>query len=880
MRSNKKWLVLLALVLAGIMVAACTTETPVDVGSEATEEPAATEEAATEEPAATEEAATEEAMTEEAATEEAMTEEPVATEDVGDRVGGWLDSIVVVEEPSAEAAVSRLENGDIDMYMYTVANPEIADQIAASDTIQATTSYGSYNEMTVNPATCSDPATLNPFSSQDIRVALNWLIDRDYIVNEIYGGLAVPRYVALNAASLDAAQLAPEIAAIEAEYAYDFDRANEAITTAMEDMGAELVDGQWQYEGNPVEVSVLIRTEDERRDIGDYVANQLEDVGFSVVRDYKTSAEASPLWLQSDPADCTWSLYTAGWIATAIDRDLGDNFQFFDAPTSLYGFSPLWQSYAPIISDEYLQVANDLANANYTTLEERQSKMAQALQDSVDFGVRIWLIDRSSLTPFRNNVEVASDLLAAVSGSSMYPYTLRFNDQIGGDMTVAMPSILTEPWNPIGGSNWVYDSALQRAAGDQGVVFDPYNGLMYPSAIESGDVVVQEDLPVGKSTDWVTLETAPEITVPEDAWADWDAEAQQFITVGEAYPDGVTSLVKATVTYPEGFNATWHDGSPVTTADIVMGMILSWDPADPASPYYDESQVGSIESALEPLRGIRIVSEDPLVIETYSDLWFTDAEYIVGNSYTWWPYYSYGQAAWHNLAIALMTEANGQAAFTADKAEANQVEYMSLIGGPSLDYLTENLQTALDEGFIPYEPTLGQYITPEEATARYENLQAFFDAHNHYWVGTGPYVIDEVFPVEKTVTLTHWDQYGYPTGRFQSFAGEPPFIEVLVDGPSRVVSGESASFDVFISDVAGDPYPNEDITSVNYLVFDATGALAGQGSAEEVDAGYYTVTLGEDITSGLESGSNTLTVVVSSSAIALPNSVSEQFVIE
>lgn len=874
MRSNKRWLVLLALVLAGIMVVACATPTaePVDVGSEgeATEEPAATEEA-TEEPAATEEAATEEA------TEEAVTEELTATEDVGDRVGGWLDSIVVVEEPSAEAAFSRLENGDIDMYMYTVANPEIADQIAASDTVEASTSYGSYNEMTVNPAVCSDPATLNPFSSQDVRVALNWLIDRDYIVNEIYGGLAVPRYVALNSASLDAASLAPEIAQIEAEYAYDFDRANEAITTAMEEMGAELVDGVWQYEGAPVEVSVLIRTEDERRDIGDYIANQLEDVGFTVIRDYKTSAEASPLWLQSDPADCSWSLYTAGWGATAIDRDLGDNFQFFDAPTSLYGFSPLWQAYGDSISDEYLQLANDLTNANYSDLEQRQEMMAQALQESIDYGVRIWLIDRISLTPYRTEVEVAGDLLAAIAGSSMYPYTLRFEDQVGGEMTIAMPSILTEPWNPIGGSNWVYDAALQRASGELSVLYDPYNGLMYANTFESAEVVVQEDLPVVVSTDWVTLETAPEITVPEDVWVDWDAEAQEFITVGEAFPDGLTALTKTTVTYPAGFNSTWHDGSAFDAADIVMTMIMQFDQADPASPYYDESQVGSIESVLEPFRGFKIVSEEPFVIETYSDLWYTDAEYIVS---TWWPFYSYGQAAWHNMAIALMTEANGQAALTADKAETNEIEYMSLIAGPSLEYLTENLQTAIDEGFIPFEPTLGQFITPEEATARYENLQAFFNEHNHYWIGTGPYVIDEAFPVEKTVTLTHWDQYGYPTGRWQSFAGDPPLIEVLVDGPSRVVSGESASFDVFVSNLAGEPYPNEDITDVQYLVFDSTGALAGQGAAEEVDAGYYTVTLGEDITSGLEAGSNTLTVVVSSSAIALPNSVSEQFVIE
>jgi hypothetical protein len=42
----------------------------------------------------------------------------------------------------------------------------------------------------------------------------------------------------------------------------------------------------------------LIRTEDERKLIGDYVANQLEALGFAVDRQYKTRTEASPIWVQ------------------------------------------------------------------------------------------------------------------------------------------------------------------------------------------------------------------------------------------------------------------------------------------------------------------------------------------------------------------------------------------------------------------------------------------------------------------------------------------------------------------------------------------------------------------------------------------------------
>jgi peptide/nickel transport system substrate-binding protein len=114
-------------------------------------------------------------------------------------------------------------------------------------------------------------------------------------------GWGAARWHALNTASGDYAALADVARALEAKYAYDKDLAASIIAEEMEALGAELVGGVWQFEGEPVEISILIRTEDERLAIGDYVGNQLEDIGFTVIRDYKTAAEASPIWLQRQP---------------------------------------------------------------------------------------------------------------------------------------------------------------------------------------------------------------------------------------------------------------------------------------------------------------------------------------------------------------------------------------------------------------------------------------------------------------------------------------------------------------------------------------------------------------------------------------------------
>ncbi len=84
------------------------------------------------------------------------------------------------------------------------------------------------------------------------------------------------------------------------------------------------------------------------------------------------------------------------------------------------------------------------------------------------------------------------------------------------------------------GSNWTWDQGLARATNGSATLFDPYTGLAWPLRAQKMDVTVQTGLPVFKTLDWVTLTTADKITPPSDAWVDWDAKSQTFITVADA----------------------------------------------------------------------------------------------------------------------------------------------------------------------------------------------------------------------------------------------------------------------------------------------------------------------------------------------------------
>lgn len=797
-----------------------------------------------------------------------VTPEPVKV----DRKGAWMDTVIFVEEPSADAAVNRLEVGELDVYAYSVSNPEIAAKVEASPNLDAYSSSGSYNELTFNP---SGPelanGTLNPFAVPAIREAMNWLIDRNYLAQEIMGGMAMPRWTAFNIASSDYARLADVNRKLELKYAYNKEKAQEVISAEMEKLGATLVDGKWQYNGAPVTLIGLIRVEDERRDIGDYVANQLEDIGFTVTRDYKTGAEASPLWMRGNPADGLWHFYTGGWITTVVPRNLADNFSFFYTNRGLG--VPLWQAY--VNDPEFYELSERLENSDFKDMDERNQMMARALELSLQDSVRIWLVDERAITPKRNEVKVAADLYGGVSGSYLWPQTLQREGQVGGSMTIAMPSILTEPWNPIAGTNWIYDMMLIRGTGELAYMYDPFTGLIWPQRLERAEVFVQQGLPVVKTLDWVDLQFVDKIEVPDDAWVDWDAETQRFLTAGEVYTQTQTALRKSVVYYPKGMFETvkWHDGSNLSMGDFIMYMILTFDRAKEASPVYDASAVADFEGFMAAFKGVKILSEDPLIIETYSDSYQLDAEMSISD---WWPYYAQGQGAWHTLALGLMADAAGEAAFSAAKADELQVEWLSYIAGPTIEIMKTHLDEVVASGEIPYAPTMSEYVDAAEAQARYANLAEWFRQRGHLWVGTGPFYLERAFPVEGTVILKRFLDYPDMADKWLRFS-EAPIAEVALDGPGRVTIGSPATYDVYVT-FNEEPYAVADIDNVKYLVLDAKGEVAYVGAAEAVEDGLWKIELSADVTGKLEAGSNRLEVVVVSKRVALPSTDSLTFV--
>lgn len=782
------------------------------------------------------------------------------------RRGALVDEIVFTQHNDIGQVVRLIESGQHHVFMQGITSTTLFQRLRDSKTADYDFSFGTAADLTLNPAgPIFTTGELNPFHVPAIREALNKLINRRYIAEEIYGGLAVPRFLPLSTAFPDYAHLADVARALELRYRHDPDAAKQIIEREMRALGAHIEQGRWLYQDRPVRLILLIRTEDARKHIGDYVGSLLENLGFEVGYLYRTAAEASRIWLAGDPKAGRWHIYTGGWIASRIERDLSDNFSYYYTPKGRS--DPLWQAYRP--SSEFNDIADRLQRRDYETWQERRVLMSRALELAMADSVRVWLVDQINVWPRAEHLRLAVDLAGGISASSLWPYTIRFDGQTGGKVVIGSPGLLTEPWNPVAGSNWIFDQTIIRALQDPPLLPDPFTGLYRPQQIQSADVKVQYGVPLIISHDWLTIHRADTIKVPGKAWIAWDRNAGRFITVAEKYPNGLLARGRIRIRYKDDYwQRQWHDGSTVSMADLLLPWILAFERADPSSPLYDIAHVPNFESFQQHFRGWRIISIQPLIIDIYSDQIHPDAEVTVAEK-------TPIILPWHTLALCILAEHKERLAFSSHKADRLQADWLSLVSGPSLAVLQRLLETAKLENFIPFASILQPVLHTDEAESRYQSLTDWFDQRGHFWVGNGPFYLHSVHPLEGSIVLRRNRNFSDPADKWLSFV-QPEIPELVMTGPIIVKMGLPASFKLRVT-YQGKPYPPEAIDEVVFLLFDGDGKLVLKGKAEPLFNGTWGVTLTAKQMSLLGTGANSLELVVKSNRIALPSFASHGF---
>ena len=98
----------------------------------------------------------------------------ISTEQPWNGKGGWLDE-VAMSIVSADAAVTQISAGAVDLYASNLSTPQDAAAIAEAG-LERSDQFGLYYELTFNvigPVFEASTGKLNPFASANVREAMN-----------------------------------------------------------------------------------------------------------------------------------------------------------------------------------------------------------------------------------------------------------------------------------------------------------------------------------------------------------------------------------------------------------------------------------------------------------------------------------------------------------------------------------------------------------------------------------------------------------------------------------------------------------------------------------------------------------------------------------
>ncbi|MEM2023731.1 MAG: ABC transporter substrate-binding protein [Candidatus Caldarchaeum sp.] len=739
-----------------------------------------------------------------------------------------------------EVAPQALERGDIDLYLYNMRVSRIL-QLERDPNVKMVRAPSLLLSLILNPA--PDPRGLNPFSIKEVRQAFQYLVNRDYVVRELYRGLAASMTSHLTPYDYDYAVFFQQI--LEAGIRYDPEYANRIISNALASAGAVKRDGKWYYADRPLTLRFVIRTEDERRELGDLVASELEKTGFTVERIYLPFAQAIARVYTTDPQEFQWHLYTEGWGRGALEKfDTGSVNQFC-APW--LGNMPGWQEfgfwqYSNKLLDE---TGQKIFKGQYTSREERDRLYLQALKECMSESVRVWVAVVLQSTPLSKKVEgLTEDLAAGARGL----WTLREVFIPGkevlniGHLWVWTPRTV---WNPVGGFGDVYSADLWRAVSDPAIARHPFTGLPIPFR---ASYRVETAGPTGT------------MQVPADAFT-WDAQTKSWKNVAP----GTRAVSKVVFDYSQYTSSKWHHGMPITMADILYRIYQTYDLAyDDVKSKIEFAIAFTSRPVLETFKGFRII--DSSRIEVYVDYWNFEPDYIAEYAEVFG-----GGMPWELLAASDDLVFTRRLVTYSDTAAARfRVDQLNLVLREHVSLVRLALNEFVSKSFFPsniFTVAGKTYETAANAQARYRALLNWINTYNLAVVSNGPYILAVFDPASQFAELRAFRDVSYPFKPGKWFFGtvDRPRVQ-RVEGSVTVGSDSK-----IVLTTAG-----KGVVKVAYIFKDpATGAVLGSGAGQAA-GGAFEITLPASKTSQLAPGFIELTAVVYSEDVAQTFSVTER----
>ncbi|HEY7080093.1 MAG TPA: ABC transporter substrate-binding protein [Nitrososphaeraceae archaeon] len=713
--------------------------------------------------------------------------------------GPFIDGARFIQYLDDNTALQEMKRGGIDTYYFRVPLEVVSD-------LKQNAGLSVYNRMAgsfgllLNPAPPKDNDTLNPFYFRAIRYAANYLINREFVVDEILKGYGTPMVDPFGIYSPEYPNIISSIESLGIRYNPVL--AEKIITSTLDSAGASKQAGKWTFKGNPIVVKVLIRSDDsERRSMGELISSELQKIGFTVIKDYGDLNKANTLVYGSDPQDFQWNVYTEAYAGTSAFVKYNPSI-----PSQMYapyagnmpgGQNPSFWHYQNSSIDKLTQ---RIAFFNFTSANERNSLVRNATLQGIQESVRIFVAQLIEPYVATSSLKgLINDFGAGIT--SKYSLSNVRTPKLTNSLDIGVKQIYQGAWNNIAGCKDAYCSEIFTQLADSATFRNPY----------TGEVIPMREL----WTNITTLGPHHKIHVPDDVRI-WDPAIQKWRGLGKN--DSAISKVTFKMLLSK-----WHNGIAMDRADILYPLYFTFEwgtNSGNGDKTYDPEYGAAAQVALPLIKGIKFDSNN--TIESYIDQWHYDKKEIADSAAIW------PSEPWEITAATERLVTAGKFAFSKGEASAKNIDWLSLIVPSHADAIKSELQKMKDEKYIP-NPLKG-IVSVTEAQKRYQASINWINTHRNAVISNGPFYLDSYNPQGGIIIIKAFRDSSYPFEQGHWSVYEHPKIITLekIQVPQFAVIGKPLKILVNASE---NGKPTTDAI-VNYFISDWSGKVILSGVAQ------------------------------------------------
>jgi len=752
--------------------------------------------------------------------------------------GAYTDNLRFIQYLDGNTALHDIQAGNLDTYYFRIPLETVAS-ISNNPNVKIYEKNAGSFAFLLNPAPSKNSNILNPFQFKEIRFALNYLINREFIVDEILNGYGSVQIDPFGISSPEYEALIPVIESYN--FKYNPNLAKAIIEKALISNGAIKVDGKWTYKGSPITIKFMIRSDDlPRKSMGEIVANQLENIGFTVQRDYGDLNKANLVVYGTDPQELNWQVYTEAFGGTS-------EFVRYNPSTAAQMYSPYfgkmpgWSnpSFWNYQNSTLDKVTQSIAFSNFTSEEGRNELLRQALTLGLQESVRLFVAQNIDPYAASSSIKGLINDFGAGIATSKSLINARSTKNVS-TINVGVKEIYQGAWNSVGGCNDVYCTTILSLVSDPATSRNPYNGEVIPLRNEWTNIT--------------TMGPEKKLEVDKDA-VTWNPSSQSWQDVGKN-----TSKSKVTlhIVY-----SNWQNGQPMSKADLIYPLyfLYEWSSKSNSSDLsYDPEYAAQAQVALKYLRGTKFLNDSNVV--SYVDYWHFDKKEIADFASIW------ASSPWEvNTAIERLVK-NGMFAYSRSEATVKNIEWLSPIIPSHAQAIKQELEKMKTERFVP--PALKDVVTVDEAIKRYDASIKWITEYNHAIIGNGPYEIQNYNPTGKVISLSAFrdSSYPFPKGYWSIYETANLAKFEKVQHPKVVTKGLPLKISGNVT-IGGNPDSNATLT---YYLFDKINRLIVQGEGKWIDdKGNFVIAINDTATRAMSIGPNEFELFVKSNSALRPD---------